>query len=135
MELLVNIDVDDLESAAAFYCTAFDLRASRRFGTEAIELLGGSSAIYLLAKPAGSAPSSFTKQTRTYERHWSPIHLDFVVPDIEPAVQRAVSAGAKLEKPIQTSTWGRLAMLADPFGHGMCLVQFLGKGYDEIADG
>jgi len=46
---------------------------------------------------------------------------------------RAVAAGARLERPIQTSKWGRLALLADPFGHGFCLVQFLGRGYDEIA--
>jgi hypothetical protein len=24
--------------------------------------------------------------------------------------------------------------MADPFGHGFCLIQFLGRGYDEIAD-
>jgi hypothetical protein len=24
-------------------------------------------------------------------------------------------------------------MLADPFGHGICLIRFLGRGYDEIA--
>jgi lactoylglutathione lyase len=29
--------------------------------------------------------------------------------------------------------WGRIAQLADPFGHGLCLIQFLGRGYDEIA--
>jgi hypothetical protein len=27
-----------------------------------------------------------------------------------------------------------LALMADPFGNGFCLVQFLGRGYDEIAD-
>jgi hypothetical protein len=25
-------------------------------------------------------------------------------------------------------------VLADPFGHGLCLIQFLGRGYDEIAE-
>ena len=29
--------------------------------------------------------------------------------------------------------WGKLALMADPFGHGFCLVQFLNRGYDEIA--
>jgi hypothetical protein len=23
--------------------------------------------------------------------------------------------------------------MADPFGHGICFIQFLGRGYDEIA--
>lgn len=132
MQLLVNIDVDDLEKAAAFYCTAFELTMGRRFGGAGVELLGASSAIYLLAKAEGSVPSEFTEQRRTYQRHWSPVHLDFVVDDIEAALQKAVSAGARLEKPVRTSNWGKLALLADPFGHGFCLVQFLGKGYDEI---
>jgi predicted enzyme related to lactoylglutathione lyase len=133
MQLLVNIDVNDLASAVAFYCGAFELTVGRRFGADGVELLGASSPIYLLAKAEGSAASAFTNQKRTYARHWSPVHLDFVVPEIEPALERAVSAGAKLERPIQTSQWGRLALMADPFGHGFCLVQFVGKGYDEIA--
>ena len=135
MQLLVNIDVDDLARAISFYCGAFDLAVGRRFGVDGVELLGASSAIYLLVKAEGSTPSAFTSQKRTDGRRWSPVHLDFVVPDIESAMQRAISAGATLEKPIETSRWGKLALLADPFGHGFCLVQFLGKGYDEIAQG
>jgi hypothetical protein len=27
----------------------------------------------------------------------------------------------------------RLALLADPFGNGFCLLQFTGRGYDAIA--
>jgi hypothetical protein len=30
--------------------------------------------------------------------------------------------------------WGKLALMADPFGHGFCFVQFVGRGYDEIAE-
>ena len=99
MQVLVNIDVNDLAGAVTFYCNAFGLTVGRRFGTDGVELLGASSAIYLLLKAEGTAPSDFTNQKRTYRRHWSPIHLDFVVPEIEPALQRAVSAGATLEKP------------------------------------
>jgi uncharacterized glyoxalase superfamily protein PhnB len=61
------------------------------------------------------------------------VHLDFVVEDLEAAVQRALTAGAKLEAAISTSKWGKLALMADPFGHGFCFLQFLGGGYDEIA--
>ena len=133
MQILINIDVNDLASAVTFYSSAFGVSVGRRFGNDGVELLGASSAIYLLVKAEGTSPSEFTSQRRSYERHWSPVHLDFVVPEIESAVKRAVSAGATLEKPIQTAKWGRLALMADPFGHGFCLVQFLGKGYDEIA--
>ena len=55
-DLLVNIDVDDLERAETFYLAAFGLRPGRRFGPHAVELLGASAPIYLLAKPAGTTP-------------------------------------------------------------------------------
>lgn len=133
MQILVNIDVDDLDKAAAFYCAAFGLTVGRHLGDSVTEILGASSAIYLLAKPEGSRPSSFSAEKRHYQRHWTPVHLDFVVPDIEAAFAQAIAAGATVEQAIQTHDWGRLALLADPFGHGLCLVQFLNQGYDEIA--
>ena len=61
------------------------------------------------------------------------MHLDVVVEDIDAAVARAVAAGAVVEHEVETAAWGKIAMLADPFGHGVCLIQFLGRGYDEIA--
>jgi predicted enzyme related to lactoylglutathione lyase len=133
--LLVNIDVDDLTRAVAFYTTAFGLTVSRRFGTLAVELTGGSAPIYLLAKPEGSAAGPATGERRHYTRHWTPVHLDLVVDDLDSAVARAEAAGAKLEAGPATHVWGRIAQMADPFGHGLCLIQFLGRGYDEIATG
>lgn len=134
MELLANIDVDDLEKAVAFYARAFDLRLGRRFGDEAAELVGCNAYIYLLRKASGSRPAHGLEQTRDYRRHWTPVHLDFVVEYVDVAVCKAVAAGAALEGEIETHRWGRIAHLADPFGHGLCILQFLGRGYDEISD-
>ena len=135
MNLLVNLDVDDLDNATAFYSTAFGLTVGRRFGTAGVEMLGSPSPIYLLLKAPGTAASEATTQRRNYQRHWTPVHHDFVVEEnIDAAVQRAVAAGATLEKPVATQKWGKLALMADPFGHGFCFVQFLGRGYDEICD-
>jgi predicted enzyme related to lactoylglutathione lyase len=134
MDFLVNLDVDDLEKAVRFYSTALGLKAGRRFGASGVEMLGSSAPIYLLAKEVGSQAAATTPQRRSYERHWTPVHLDFVVEDIGSAVDKAVSAGARLEKPMATQKWGKLALMADPFGHGFCFVQFLGRGYDEIAE-
>jgi len=134
MNLLVNIDVDDLEKAVRFYTSAFDLKIGRRFAAFGAELLGGNAPIYLLAKRAGTAAAGSTPQRRTYERHWTPVHLDVVVENIDAALHRAVAAGASLEQPVSTHKWGKLALLADPFGHGLCLIEFTGRGYDEIAD-
>jgi predicted enzyme related to lactoylglutathione lyase len=133
IDLLVNLDVDDLDKAVRFYSSVFGLKVGRRLGTVGLELLGCSSPIYLMVKSA-NAPAGTTSQARTYQRHWTPVHLDFVVDEIELAVERAVLAGALLEKPVQVFGWGKLALMADPFGHGFCFVQFLGSGYDEIAE-
>ena len=134
MNLLVNIDVDDLNKAIAFYSAAFGLRVGRRFGGSGAEMLGGSSPIYLLLKEAGSVAADTTTQRRDYARHWTPVHLDFAVDDIDTAVRSAVAAGAQLDKPISVRQWGKLALMADPFGHGFCFIEFLGRGYDEICD-
>ncbi len=134
MDLLINIDVQELEDAERFYCTAFGLVVGRRFGTAGVELLGGSAPIYLLKKEAGSLASVVTDELRRYERHWTPVHLDFVVGDIDKAVEGALSVGASIEQPVTIHRWGKLALMADPFGNGFCFVQFIGRGYDEIAD-
>jgi predicted enzyme related to lactoylglutathione lyase len=131
--LLVNLDVDDLEKGIRFYAEAFGLSVGRRFGPHAVELLGAEAPLYLLAKKPGTAPFEGAPPSRSYERHWTPVHLDFAVDDIESAVARAESAGARREEPIKDSNWGRMALMADPFGHGFCLLQFTGRGYDEVA--
>jgi predicted enzyme related to lactoylglutathione lyase len=132
-ELLVNIDVDDLGKAEAFYTRAFGLKPARRFGDAGVELVGGGAPIYLLVKAAGSRALKLGQQTRTYARHWTPVHLDFVVSDIKSAVAQAQAAGATLEGEVETHVWGHIAHMADPFGHGICIIEFRGRGYDEIA--
>jgi predicted enzyme related to lactoylglutathione lyase len=134
MDFIANIDVEDLQKAIGFYQAAFGLKVGRRFGASGVEMLGGPTSIYLLLKEADTAASSTTGRRRSYGRHWTPVHLDFVVDEIESAVQAAVAAGARLEAAISTAKWGKLALMADPFGHGFCFVQFIGRGYDEIAE-
>ncbi|MDB4988521.1 MAG: Glyoxalase/bleomycin resistance protein/dioxygenase [Myxococcaceae bacterium] len=130
VSLLVNIDVDDLERATRFYTEALGLRVGRRFQARWVELLGAPVPIYLLEKQAGSAPSASGLGARTYGRHWTPVHLDIVVQSIERAVDAALQAGAVQESPIAHEPYGRIAMFADPFGHGFCLIEFRAPGYD-----
>ena len=132
MSLLVNIDVPDLTSAIAFYGEAFGLRVTRRLGPEAVELSGWPVQLYVLQKPAGSTGAGSSR--RTYDRHWTPVHLDVVVDRIEDTLTRAVAAGAQAETEIRVESWGKIVTLADPFGHGLCLIEFFGRGYDEFAE-
>ncbi|HZY19382.1 MAG TPA: VOC family protein [Ramlibacter sp.] len=133
MDIRICIDVADLPRAIAFYTEGLGLRLGRRLGDDWAELLGGGSAIDLLANAAGTAPLGASHpQRRDYGRHWTPVHLDFVVEELEPVLQRLLALGATLERPVQERRWGRMANLADPFGHGIDLLQFCGRGYDEI---
>ena len=133
MDIRICIDVDVLERGIAFYTKGLDLQLGRRLGDDWAELLGASSPIDLLANPAGSAPLGEAQpQRRDYSRHWTPVHLDFVVTGIDAAAARLMAMGATLERPIQDRKWGRMASLADPFGHGIDLLEFKGRGYDEI---
>lgn len=130
MNLLVNIDVPDLTEAERFYTLAFGLRPARRFGNDGLELLGAGVPIYLLRKPAGTAAAG--DAVRDYTRHWSPVHCDLVVDDLESARDAAVQAGARQEGDVREAAWGRIVQLADPFGHGWCLIRFSTAGYDAI---
>ena len=131
MNLLVNVDVDSLEKGTRFYCEALSLRVGRRFDGW-VELVGAAAPLYLLPKAPGTAVSPACEEKRDYRRHWTPVHLDFVVPDIGKALARALSAGAKLESEVTNHAYGKLVLLADPFGNGFCLIEFTGRGYDEI---
>ena len=130
MSLLLNIDVPDIAAAERFYTTAFGLEVGRRFGTDFVELLGWPAPVYLLTKAAGTVGAGC--DLRCYARHWTPFHIDVVVDDVDAAVARAVAAGAMLESPAKDTSYGRIAMLGDPFGHGFCLLHFNEKGYDAL---
>jgi catechol 2,3-dioxygenase-like lactoylglutathione lyase family enzyme len=133
IQIRICIDVDDLERAIAFYTQGLGLTVGRRLGADWAELLGGGSPIDLLVQAPGTAPLGEAKPPRRdYARHWTPVHLDFVVAGIDAAAQRLVQHGATLEQPIQDRRWGRMASLADPFGHGIDLLEFKGRGYDEL---
>jgi lactoylglutathione lyase len=127
--MLVNIDVPDLAAAERFYVAAFGLAPTRRF-PGVVELGGGPFLIHLLHKAEGSITAG---EARRYGRHWTPLHLDILVADLDAAVERALDAGAVLEQPARTQVWGRIALMADPFGHGFCLIELLNRGYDELA--
>jgi predicted enzyme related to lactoylglutathione lyase len=130
--VLVNIDVPDLARAVVFYEKAFGLTVTRKLGPGIVELSGWPVPLYLLEKEANSIGAGTS--LRHYDRHWTPLHLDVVVDDIESALARAVKAGAQVESEIRLAPWGKLVTLCDPFGHGLCLIEFIGRGYGEIAD-
>jgi uncharacterized glyoxalase superfamily protein PhnB len=129
MPVLLNIDVPDLDRAESFYSEAFGFERRRRLGASISEMHFDGLDVFLLCNAPGSHSSG---STRDYSRHWTPLHCDLVVDDVDAALARARSAGARAEGPIRRNDWGHIVTVADPFGHGWCLLQFVGRGYDEL---
>jgi len=127
--ILLNIDVPDLAAAERFYVEAFGLTVGRRF-KGFVEILGWPVPLYLLRQEPGTIGAG--SQARSYERHWTPVHADVVVTDIDAATARAARAGARVENGPQAAAFGRIACLADPFGNGFCLIEFSARGYDAL---
>jgi predicted enzyme related to lactoylglutathione lyase len=119
----ISIDVPSLADGIAFYCAAFGF--IKKFEpVPGVVVLGGLNVeLCLLEKPAGSKPSPHTTDQRRYERHWSPVHLDFTVDDLHAALARVEALGAKREQVFENPEHGSAAFCSDPFGHGFCLLE------------
>lgn len=136
MSFIVNIDVPDIGEAVAFYENGLGLRLGRwLFEGTVAEMSGGAAPLYLLEKLAGSDAVPGASIRRDYRRHWTPVHLDFMVTDLDAAVARVIDAGGGLEGTPRSFAWGGLATMHDPFGNGFCLIEFRAGGYGEVRDG
>ncbi|HZW23093.1 VOC family protein [Noviherbaspirillum sp.] len=124
MRVLVNIDVPELEPAIRFYTAALGLTHSRTMDGEVAELTGANTVIYLLQNPPGSRFAGGVPEGRDYGRHWTPVHMDFVVEDVFAAAQRAEAAGAVRESECVEWNGSSCISFSDPFGHGFCLIAF-----------
>ena len=117
MEFSICIDVDDVNRAVEFYGRGLGLTVVKQEPDWAQVKLGDQT-FWIMKAPAGVQGQI----SRDYRRHWTPVHLDFAVDDIDEAVKRAVDAGGKLEGEIQRSQKGAMANLSDPSVNGVDLV-------------
>ena len=127
------IEVAELERGIAFYCGGLGLSLKRRLGPNWVELDGANLPIFLLVDRPATADLGGKRVRRSFARHWTPVHLDFVVPDLDATVARLTGLGASLDRPVQSREYGRIANMADPFGNGFDLIEFSGAGYDRIS--
>jgi predicted enzyme related to lactoylglutathione lyase len=123
LKIIINIDVPELPPAIAFYTAALGLTHSRTLDDIA-ELTGASATIYLLQKDPATEAVLAQPIGRDYGRHWTPVHFDLVVPDVDAAGARALAAGARQETGHLDFRGSRCISFGDPFGHGFCFIQF-----------
>jgi len=118
----VCIDVENAEQAVEFY-RAIGLTLVKSDSGWA-RMADGDTVFWIMEMPFSSSASPASEIPRSYQRHWTPVHLDFVVADLEATVARAMAAGGTMEGPIQERPGGgRLANVVDPSGNGVDLVQ------------
>ena len=127
------IEVTDAARGIEFYCQGLGLRLKRRLSPSWFELDGANLPIFLLANRPEIADLGTKKVRRSYERHWTPVHLDFVVGDLDAAVSRLAALGGSLDRDIKAREYGRIANMADPFGNGFDLIEFSGSGYNAVS--
>jgi predicted enzyme related to lactoylglutathione lyase len=133
IEVHAYIEVADLERGIAFYCDGLGLLLKGRLSPSWVELEGANLPIFLLGNRPPAAALGSTQIRRDFARHWTPVHLDFIVPDLDAAVARLSALGATLDREIQQAEYGRMANMADPFGNGFDLIEFSGPGYNAVS--
>ena len=106
----------DVAKAIEFYKNAFAAKETFRFevgkGIAHAEVMIGDSVVMLAEEwPEGGRYSPETTGN-------SPVAMTIQVPDVDAFAERAIAAGAKLQRPIADQFYGRRdANLVDPFGY------------------
>jgi predicted enzyme related to lactoylglutathione lyase len=119
----VSVDVPNLVDGVRFYSEAFGFSKIAEPYPGVAVLRAGEAEICVLEKAPGSTPSPLTNETRRYERHWTPVHMDLHVDNLKVALARAIEAGARQEQLFEDPEHGSIAFCSDPFGHGFCLIE------------
>ncbi len=127
------VEVTDADRGIVFYCDGLGLTVKRRLSPRWIELAGANLPIFLLANRPEIADLGTTTARRDYGRHWTPVHLDFIVPDLDAMIARLTTRGGTLDRAVKHREYGRIANMADPFGNGFDLIEFSGPGYDGVS--
>lgn len=116
----VSIDVPDMLQAVDFYTRALrcDFKKKYADGWQVVAIAGLD--IHLQQKAPGSVAAG--EHRRDYQRHWTPVHLDFTVEDIRPACAAIEESGGRVETQ-SFSEQADIANCADPFGNGFCVIR------------
>ena len=123
ISISVSVDVPSLEEGIRFYGEAFGFeKVSEPYPGVAVIHAEGAK-LLLLAKGAGTTPCPAPGATRHYDRHWTPVHIDFHVDEFRSSLAQVISAGATQEQLFEIQGRPSIAFCSDPFGHGFCLIE------------
>jgi catechol 2,3-dioxygenase-like lactoylglutathione lyase family enzyme len=119
----ISIDVPSLARGIRFYTEAFGFEKAAEPAPGVAVLRGAGIQISLLTRREGTEPTAGSEEQRHYQRHWTPVHLDIHVENLQAALARAIAAGARREQLYEGAEHGSAVFCSDPFGHGFCLIE------------
>jgi len=122
MRYSISIDVPQLDDGLRFYRDALGLAEISRPVASYVILKCGDAEIGLIEKQAGTSPAAGADDVRRYERHWTPVHVDFHVDDFDGVLARALNAGGSCEQKFEGGARPPVAFCSDPFGNGFCII-------------
>jgi len=118
----LSIDVPNLEAGLRFYGNVFGFREKARpFPTMAI-LDANNLTVCMHEKAGGTKSSPGGSDVRRYERHWTPVHVDVHVEDLDAALEKLRAEGGLVETEFRTEGPMPVAFCSDPFGNGFCVI-------------
>jgi predicted enzyme related to lactoylglutathione lyase len=118
----VSIDVPDLAQGLRFYgAVAGFVETARPLPSMAI-LDANNVMVCMHEKATGSKSSTVGGATRHYDRHWTPVHLDLHVPDLDAVLARVTAHGGTIEQEFRGQGPKPVAFCCDPFGNGFCVI-------------
>lgn len=121
IKISVSIDVSSLKGAENFYVGALGCKKVRDQDTNMAVLCVEKSDIYLQEKEPETKPLTSNNVARVYQRHWTPIHLDFLCGNVDEVVARILKLGGSHEGG-ESGDWDSIAYCTDPFGNGFCII-------------
>ncbi len=118
----VSIDVPSLDQGLHFYREVFGfVETARPFPTMAI-VDANNVTVCMHEKAAGTKSSSAGTATRHYDRHWTPVHLDIHVVDIDAVLAKVKAQGGTIEMEFRNQGPMPVGFCCDPFGNGFCVI-------------
>ena len=123
ISVTISVAVPNLADGVQFYTKTLGFLKLAEPVPGVAVLRVGTSEFCLLEKAAGSLPSVCSHEKRHYERHWTPVHMDFHVDDVKVALAKVLQAGAKQEQFFENHEHPCVAMCSEPFSHGFCLIE------------
>lgn len=118
----VSIDVPDLSAGLRFYGSVFGfVEVARPFPSMAI-VDANNLTVCMHEKAAGTQPSPTGDDVRRYERHWTPVHIDFHVKDFDEVLRKVEAEGGIIENQFRDHGPKPAAFCCDPFGNGFCVI-------------